>query len=169
MLVDDARPTVIVGDFAYGIHRQVPGPARYAVMLRHPIGRILSLYRAAGRPGPSLEAWVFDDRRTDADNAAVRAISGRTGVPFGGCTDDMLDEAVAHIEADFDAVLLRSSMSRSAVLLGQVLGMTLPPLPVVNADPDGEDSFDPPKAVRKRLRELNRLDLALFKRYSEGF
>jgi len=164
-----ALPTVIVGDFAYGFHRHLPGAARYAVMLRHPIGRVLSLYRAAGMPGPSLESWVFDDRRPAADNAAVRAISGHPDVPFGACTDDMLDEAIAHIEADFEAVLLRSSMSRSAVLLGQALGMTLPPMPVVNADPDGEDSFDPPKAVRKRLRELNRLDLALFKRSSEGF
>ena len=60
-------------------------------------------------------------------------------------------------------------MSRSAVLLGQALGMSLPPMPVVNADSAGEDSFDPPKAVRKRLRELNRLDLTLFKRISEGF
>lgn len=168
-LEDGACPTVIVGDFAYGFHRRLPGPARYAVMLRHPIGRILSLYRAAGKPGSSLGAWVFDDRRVAADNAAVRAISGRPDVPFGACTTDMLDEAVAHIEADFDAVLLRSSMSRSAVLLGQALGMSLPPFPVVNADPDGEDSFDPPKSVRKRLRQLNHLDLELFKRYSEGF
>ena len=78
------------------------------------------------------------------------------------------DERVVR-EADFDAVLLRSSMSRSAVLLGQALGMSLPPFPVVNADPDGEDSYDPPKSVRKRLRQLNHLDLELFKRYSEGF
>jgi len=40
---------------------------------------------------------------------------------------------------------------------------------VVNADPAGEDSLDPPKPVRKRLRQLNRLDLALFKRCSESF
>jgi hypothetical protein len=168
-LTSDALPAVIVGDFAYGFHRHVPGAARYVVMLRHPIGRILSLYRAAGMPGPSLESWVFDDRRRTADNAAVRAISGRPDVPFGACADDMLDEAMAHIAADFEVVLLRSSMPRSAVRLGQALGMTLPPFPVVNADPNGEDSFDPPKAVRKRLRELNRLDLALFKRFSEGF
>ena len=163
------HPAAVVGDFAYGFHRHVPGPARYAVMLRHPIGRILSLYRAAGMPGPSLEAWVFDDRRLEADNAMVRAISGRRDVPFGRCPDDMLDEAVAHIESDFAAVLMRSSMPRSAVVLGRALGMTLPPFPVVNADPAGEDSFDPPKPVRKRLRQLNRLDLALFKRYSERF
>jgi hypothetical protein len=99
----------------------------------------------------------------------VRAISGRVDVPFGQCSDDMLDEAMAHIEAEFDAVLLRSSMSRSAVVLGRTLGLSLPPFPVVNADPAGEDSLDPPKPVRQRLRKLNRLDLALFKRYSDGF
>ncbi len=168
-LADHADLSVVIGDFAYGFHEQVPRPARYAVMLRHPIGRILSLYRAAGRPGPSLESWVFDHRRIEADNAMVRAISGRAGVPFGACTDEMLGEAFAHIESDFEAVLLRSSMSRSAVVLGDALGVPLQPFPVINADPAGEDSFDPPKPVRKRLRQLNRLDLALFKRYSDGF
>ncbi len=161
--------TVIVGDFGYGLHDQLTDPARYAVMLRHPIGRILSLYRAAGKPGPSLESWVFDGRRIEADNAMVRTISGRPDVPFGECTDDMLEEAIAHIESDFDAVLMRSNMRRSAILLGDAMGLTLPSFGVVNADPAGEDSFDPPKPVRKRLRQLNRLDLALFKRYNESF
>jgi hypothetical protein len=168
-LAQQARPAVVVGDFTFGFHRQISGSARYAVMLRHPIGRILSLYRAAGMPGSSLESWVFDGQRLEADNAMVRAIWGRTHVPFGECPDAMLDEAIAHIEAHFDAVLVRSNMSRSAVVLGQAMGLALPPFPVVNADPAGEDSFDPPKPIRKRLRQLNRLDVALFKRYSEGF
>ena len=60
-------------------------------------------------------------------------------------------------------------MHRSAVVLGQAMGLTLPPFEVVHADPAGEDSFDPPKPVRKRLRQLNRLDIELFKRYAEGF
>lgn len=159
----------VIGDFGYGFHRHIPGPARYAVMLRHPIGRILSLYRAAGRPGPSLEAWVFGDRRVEADNAMVRAISGRTDVPFGACSDDLLAEALAHLEADFEAVLVRGNMSRCAVVLGKAMGLALPPFPLVNADPAGEDSFDPPKPVRKRLRELNGLDLELFRRHAEDF
>lgn len=158
----------VVGDFDFGLHEAVPGPARYGVMLRHPLSRILSHYRAAGRPG-TLESWVFDDRRIEVDNAAVRAISGRAGVPFGGCGDDMLEQAIANIEAHFEVVLIRGDMRRSAVVLGRALGLTLPPLPLVNADPAGEDSFDPPKPVRKRIRQLNRLDIALFKRYQEAF
>ncbi len=64
---------------------------------------------------------------------------------------------------------MRSNMSRSAVVLGRAMGLTLPTLPIVNADPAGEDAFDPPKPVRGRLRQLNALDVALFRRYSEGF
>ncbi len=160
--------TVVLGDFAFGLHRAVPGPARYAIMLRHPISRVLSLYRAAGKPA-TLESWIFDDRRVEADNAMVRAISGRTEVPFGACPDDMLEEAIAHIEEHFEAVLIRGNMRRSAVVLGEAMGLTLPPFEVINADPAGEDSFDPPKPVRQRLRQLNRLDVELFKRYAEGF
>ena len=164
-----AAISVVVGDFAYGLHEYVPGPARYAVMLRHPVGRITSLYRAAGMPGPSLESWVFEDRRLAADNAMVRAIAGRLDVPFGACTNEMLELAIDRIEADFEAVLIRSSMSRSAVVLGNALGAALPPFPLVNADPAGEGSFEVPKSVRKRLRQLNALDVALFRRYSEDF
>jgi hypothetical protein len=163
-----ASLSLVFGDFSYGLHRLIPGPARYVVTLRHPIGRIVSLYRAAGRPGSSIESWVFDDRRLDADNAMVRAISGRADVPFGGCTEGMLEDAVAHIEADFDAVLIRGSAARSAAVLGKVLGTTLPPFEVNHADPAGDDAFDPPKEVRKRLRQLNRFDVALFRRYSEA-
>jgi hypothetical protein len=164
-----AALVAVVGDFPYGLHELIPGPTTYAVMLRHPIRRILSCYRAAGMPGRSIEAWVFDERRLEADNAAVRCISGRTDVPFGACTDDMLDEAVAHVESDFGAVLVRGNMHRSAVVLGRALGRSVPPFPLVNADPAGEDAFDPPKPVRKRLRQLNRLDVLLFNRYAEGF
>ena len=163
-----AAYALVAGDFGYGFHRLVPGPTRYVVTLRHPIGRIISLYRAAGMPGPSIESWVFDDERLEADNHMVRMISGWTDVPFGGCTQGMLDEAIANIEADFDAVLIRGSAARSAAVLGKAMGVTLPPFETVNADPAGEDSYDPPKELRKRLRQLNKLDVALFKRYSEA-
>ena len=162
------RLALVFGDFAYGFHRYIPGRARYVVMLRHPISRILSLYRAAGRPGPSLESWVFDDRRIEADNDMVRRLSGRTDVPFGACTEGMLQDAFDHIEADFEAVLVRGSMARSAVVLGKAVEAILPTIEVVNADPAGEESFDPPKAERKRLRHLNHLDVALFKRYADA-
>ena len=76
----------------------------------------------------------------------VRAISGSSGVPFGACPEDMLEEAITHIEAHFDAVLVRGNMSRSAVVLGRALGLTLPTLPIVNADPAGEDAFEPAQA-----------------------
>jgi hypothetical protein len=41
------------------------------------------------------------------------------------------------------------------------MSLTMPSFPVVNADPAGEDSLDPPKPMRKRLGQL--------KRYVEGF
>jgi hypothetical protein len=52
-------------------------------------------------------------------------------------------------------------------VLGKALGLTLPPFPVVNADPAGEDSLEVEKPLRKRLRQLNHLDVALFRRYAE--
>jgi hypothetical protein len=167
--------SLIVGDFDYGFGRHLPGAVQYATILRHPVSRLVSLYRAhvraaatRGATVPPLEEWVFGARRIEADNAMVRAISGRAGVPFGGCTQDMLEEALAHIEADFLAVLSRGSMSRSLVVLGNALGTTLPAAPVVNADPEGEDAMELDKPLRQRLRHLNRLDALLFRRFADA-
>ena len=170
-----AALSLVAGDFGYGFHQHIPGPARYVTMLRHPVSRIVSLYQAGvraaaarGETEPPLEAWVFEGRRIEADNAMVRAISGRVDVPFGACTDDMLEQALAHIEADFVAVLSRGSMARSLTVLGKAIRVTLPPAPVLNADPEGDEALKVDKPLRMRLRQLNRLDVALFRRFADS-
>jgi hypothetical protein len=170
------RLRLVVGDFAYGFHRSIPRPARYATMLRHPVGRVISMYRAAARAAaaggqrlPELESWVFDARRREADNGMVRAIAGQPAVPFGGCTPALLEEALEHVAADFEVVLVRGSMERSAVLLGRVLGVVLPSFPVTDPDPLGEGEEGVDRGVRKRLRQLNEFDVALFRQFADDF
>ena len=109
----------------------------------------------------SLEDWVFDGQRLGVDNLMVRNIAGARGVPFGGCTEAMFDEAMANIEAHFAALLVTEEMDRSAQLLERIIGSPLPAIPRDNANPNRPplDELDP--GALARIRELNRFDARL--------
>lgn len=176
-----ARLRFVMGHFGFGIHESIPGPARYVTMVRDPVDRVASIYyhyktQAARRKGSrgwreqkaiaehelSLEDWVFGQGRLEVDNAMVRMISGRAGVRFGMCSDDMLVDALAHVEERFDAVLVRGLMLRSADILGSLIGRPLPAIEFhnVNRSRDPLESIDP--GTRSRIRELNHLDAEFF-------
>jgi hypothetical protein len=179
---------LVFGHFAYGIHQAIPGPSRYVTMLRDPVDRVASLYyhykvlavpgagpvedrerRAIEREGLSLEEWVFAKERLEADNGMVRLISARIGVPFGSCPDDMLGEALEHIDERFAAVLVRGFMGDSARVLGSLLGARLPPVGRVNVNPARAPSSAIEPALRRRVAELNHLDVQLFRLMVERF
>jgi hypothetical protein len=178
----------VMGHFQYGIHRALPGPARYVTMLREPVDRVASLFYhfkllAQPRPGSkgfaererianaelSFEGWVFEGRQLQADNGMVRQISARKGVGFGRCTDDMLAEALAHIDESYDAVLMRGSMTQSVEILARLVGRPLPPIERRNVNPGRAPLTSIHPEVRERVRELNRLDAELFRSMTERF
>jgi hypothetical protein len=173
------RLTLVMGRFAYGLHRQSRTPHAYVTMLRDPLTRIQSLYRrfldlaslrqratdGVWRPTTdatsiSLEEFVFGQQHLDVDNGMVRAVAGRQHVRFGQCPDDLLDEAIGHVEQDFAAVLVAEDQARSARALETALGRSVRDTLAAPAD-------DPPAAavdsrVRDRIRRLNSLDYALY-------
>ncbi len=53
--------------------------------------------------------WL-DQEPEGADNGMVRLISGRDRIPYGACPDDLLTEALQHIDEWFDAVFLRGRL-----------------------------------------------------------
>jgi hypothetical protein len=182
------RPSLIVGHFGFGIHDYARQPARYLTMLRDPLDRVVSLYYhykshaqiAPGSPGiqerelmrdgaMSLEEWVFDAKRPAVDNGMVRQIAGYRRIPFGECPDSLLTDALEHISARFDAVLIRGQMAMSLEVLQKLAGVRLPVPGRVNVNPAREPltAIDP--AVRRRIRELNRLDDLLFRLMTERF
>ena len=168
---------LVMGRFQYGVHERTQTPFRYATLIRHPIDRVLAFYSdylallqrrrtaamyPAAEPEPvSLNAYVFDQQHLSVDNGLVRAISGRRRVGFGACSDGMFDEAMSHIEVDFDVVLVNEEPVCSFEALRSLLGQDLPspgdepllPAPIVPT----QDAM-----VMDRIRDLNRYDMRLY-------
>ena len=180
--VERARPRLILGHFYYGLHEYVPGPSRYLTIIRDPVDRVASLYHhyrrvaelrpesRAGKEGQSiveqgmsLEDWGFGLERVEIDNEILRRVTGRPAIEFGQCPDDMLDEALEHVEQRFVRVLVLEELDRSMRALDTDLGRHIPTPGFVNVNerrtPD--DAMD--AGVAQRLRELNRLDLAFYR------
>ena len=171
---------LVMGHFAYGIHRQIDRPCRYATVVRDPVERVISLYshflnlpgiRFGGRAHRErlrirwrridLDRWVFGEERIAADNLLARQIAGGEHLPFGQCDEALYQRAVENLERHFVAVLVTEEMELGRRLLGGRLGRELPAVGTANANPNRKslEEFDP--AVLVRIRELNHLDARL--------
>ena len=106
----------------------------------------------------SLEEWVFKGDKLAVDNLMVRNIAGVRGVPFGGITQTMLDQALMNIEAHFAALLVTEQMDHSAAVLGQIIGSTLPTVQRENVNPKRPalDTIEPAARERSRAQPLRR-------------
>jgi hypothetical protein len=157
------RLRLVMGGFPFGIHKGVPAPFAYTTLLRDPLERVVSLYDRfrdrvpAGREVMSMEEFVFGQQRLSVDNGMVRAIAGRHMVRWGQCPDDLLDEAVAHIEEHFAALLAADDPPASLATLGRITGRDLvasgESVDIPRPDVSGVD----PRSA-DRIRELNVLD-----------
>lgn len=161
------RVRMVVGDFAYGFHDQLPGPSRYITMVANPLVRVLSLYRSLRQASgdaefPTFIRWL-EEEDVRADNGMVRQLSGQTDVPFGHCADSMLEQALANIDASYDAVLVRGRMQAAREELARVIGRDLPGIGRENESPTHPTIEDLVPKARARLNELNALDGQLFR------
>lgn len=207
------RLQLVMGHFDFGVHRSLPGPARYVSMVREPMDRLVSLFyyfktgtfppgTGSARQHDRLNAqdipiddYVFDAKHRQWDNQMVRMLAGRMDVAFGRCEDGMLREALDHVDEAFAAVLIRERMQASMGLLERVCGRRLPGLasaPTREADrwrrrlarvrrlgrrqvewwnetPNRETVDEIEPARLERLRELNRLDVELYRRMTQRF
>jgi hypothetical protein len=178
---------LLMGHFPYGLHECLDRPFRYATVVRDPVDRVVSLYyhyrhlrglRIGGRArqeqtkllaaNMSLQDWVFGQQRLATDNGMVRNLAGRRRVPFGRCPDDLLDEALEHVERHFGLVLTVGQLDASPPLLRDLTGRDVRPVgrDNVNAKRSRLGDLDP--EVLRRIRELNRLDVELYDRIERG-
>jgi hypothetical protein len=183
------RLRLVLGHYPYGIHEAVGRPCRYLTILREPVERVISLYhhhqelhlsgmqrfdprrhveriRFRRQPMP-LEEWIFEQNRLAVDNGMTRNLAGRRRVRFGKCPDDLLDEALEHVEQHFAALLVTDRLDESRPLLEQITGRPLKPLTHANRNRRRRplDEVDP--RLLERIRELNHLDVRLYQTAQE--
>jgi hypothetical protein len=162
---------LVFGHYSYGLHESVPGPWRYVTIVREPVARFVSDYQRALRfprnerdlriQAEKLTLEQALDERLVLDNQITRRIAGAHGVPFGSQDTQLLDTAREHLDRDFAAVLMLERMAASVAMLEEVMGRKLP---TVGHDNRGRGSHPDALegALRDRIAETNRLDVALY-------
>lgn len=126
---------VFSGHFSFGIQDILPHPSWMITLLRDPVERLLSQYAHVARQPDhflhqhlagenerqvSLSAFLRADF-VEADNAQVRALAGpdATGLPFGGCNEDVLEQAKKNIAEGVAVAGLTERFDETLVLLMQ--------------------------------------------------
>jgi hypothetical protein len=164
---------VISGHFTYGLHRFLDRPAVYITILRDPVDRVLSLYhhlrsfpddyplnKQVGE-GMTISEFVGGLRRTETDNDQLRRLVGRD-VPFGGCTQEMLEEATETLDSRFLSVGLTERFDESVAVFGNLLGWAprTPYSMLVNHGRPGREAIS--DAELEAIESHNALDAELY-------
>lgn len=135
-----ARYKAIVGHLYYGFHRHVPHPTCYVTLLRDPVSRILSSYtyalrhknfRRHERYVAGLVSWEEHLTNHPAGTRQITRIAGGddTVIQVRRNPDvppDILETAIANLEADFSFVGLQERYDESLLMMRHVLNWQQP-------------------------------------------
>lgn len=173
--------TVITGHMFFGLHNIIHSPCKYITMLRHPIDRVISLYYYQLRPqhkfhispDMSLIDYLEQGVAVNANNGMTRFIAGKdsTDVPYGQCTDELLDQAVTNIKDHFLAVGLTERFDESLILFKRVLKWEKIPYyhRKENVNPLKPQQVQISDEDITVMKKYNRLDLRLYQYAAQLF
>ncbi len=167
---------------AFGIHRSISCPSTYVTILRDPIARVISHYyyvRAVKDNSlhdfiesrhMSLEEFVTSGLTRETDNGQIRQLTDAYDVPFGQCTDTLLNQAIDNINNHFSFVGLTEFFDQSLISMCELYGWRKYPVyvkrlrnknkPIVSAIPDRTIEI---------IRKQNDLDCRLYYYVKSGF
>jgi hypothetical protein len=165
-------PSVVMGHFSFGVHRFLRVPPRYAIVLREPVARVISLYRYqlsladspfAGhfREDPSLLGFVTSGITEMTNNHMCRIVAGvapDVGKVIQGSW--LLDCALHNLERFFGLVGLHERIDDFTAGLCRTMHWPDAPLTRQNVT-DGEYPVMD-GATMELLLERNALDIALY-------
>lgn len=169
------------GHMHFGLHRYLPGRARYFTFLRDPLDRVVSNYQHhRTRPGApfhehikarnmGLEAFVCSGLTVETDNLMTRAISGiARELPYGQCDERLLEVAIRNLRDHYEEVLFVEDMQVSLARLKKSLPrsarsrMRKESMPLLNANAQSSEEQALSTAMRDLLHEKNSLDVRLY-------
>jgi len=171
---------VFKGHMQFGLHEILSGPVDYITFLRDPVKRIISHYRMEGRKGNIPPDHQIDLAQPDwnlgccpplvrsFDNGQTRALAGTCpDLPFRACTEQHLAQAKSNIEKHFKFVGLTEQFDLSLLLLRRLCGWGFH-FYVPDNQAKERDASLPPSLI-EAIRQLNRLDLELYRYAQERF
>jgi hypothetical protein len=166
------------GHFSYGIHEELPKPARYITLLRDPVDRVLSTYfffiKTLGSDDVTIEDFVRKGRQEDArlhigwtDNVQVRMLAAHGGkpvrVPIGECTRDMLELAMDRIASEsFLLAGVTERFDESILLLKEMLGWHNAYYARFHTSNVRREPRNLPEGTREMIESYNSLDRELY-------
>jgi hypothetical protein len=166
------RYRVIGGHMRFGIHNQLPYPARYITMLRDPVKRFASYYRMLQRSGgapvdhdldPARPGWNLQGHETlprELDNGQTRALANADwNLPFGQCSEEHLKLAQANLDRHFTFVGVTEYFNLSLLLLKRICGWRWHLYVPRNISP-ASPSFRP--YILDAIERLNQFDRRLY-------
>lgn len=168
------RLRVLKGHMAFGLHAWLPQPSTYITLVRHPVERAISHYYHIRRTphhthhatvvGQNLSLHAFMETGVSrlVDNGQVRALAAAEEVPYGRCTADLLDRAIAHIEGYFTLVGLTERFDETLVLLQRALGWRVAMYRPRNVGSNRPPTADVPAETLQFIADLNEFDLRLY-------
>lgn len=111
---------LVKGHFPFGLHHFFEEPCEYITVLRDPTERTIShFYHASEDPKHYFYETITSNKYTLADmlekgimpnleNNMVRMFSGKNMIPFGTCTEEMLETAMKNLAESFPVIGLQS-------------------------------------------------------------
>jgi|SRR5581483_9393592 len=170
------RPPLVMGHFSYGVHRLLGILPRYVSVLRHPIDRVVSLYRHQRRvpdspfkeqmeAGMSLRDFVASGITETTNNHMCRIVAGIP--PEAGMVinkDWLYDLAVHNLELHYEIVGTIDEVPRVAQQVAASLGIAAAAVPFDNVAGGEAPALD--ESTLRTIIDFNLLDLRLYEHVS---
>ena len=168
------RLKLLQGHVGFGLHTHFERYT-YITLFREPVSRIVSYYfYILKQPGHylhnivlanqmRLEDFVTSGLSTEFDNIQTRQISGVAGVPYGRCTEKMLETAKLNLLRHYAVVGLTERFDETALLMKRHFGWHYPLYTrrhVIKNKPVREQI---PEGTVRLIEQTNSLDVALYR------
>lgn len=168
---------IFMGHFSFGLHvdRYLARPTTYLTILRRPVDRVISTYfYILRKPGhthhqTTIRLSLYDFVRNGVspvgiDNGMTRLLCGIedvSSVPFGSCTEAMLESAKNNLSQYFSVVGLTDRFDETVILLNKLYGWH--PFYIKDNVSRSRPSAPPPSAETIELiKTYNKLDIQLY-------
>lgn len=169
-----SRLKVLQGHMSYGLHEYYDRYT-YIALLREPVERVVSYYYyIIKQPAHYLHNIVLGNRMrleefirsglsTEFDNLLTRQISGVQGVPYGKCTEKMLETAKLNLVRQYAVAGLTERFDETIILMKQHFGWRYPLYIKRGVQKNKPVRENLPEATIKLIEQTNALDLELYR------